>query len=204
MDPGSSGRGVSAIEAQTCAVGSHCPWNDIAIPVGDLARAANHHAERTDLDDGARERRTHHPTRVGALRAARPLDELLRDNPRHFVLVESGRLVGTEGTSDSTRMVLRSDGSSAGPQPTRAIRGNTACGSRFRRVQRRDLPFPSNGLRQLQHAQEESRNDCFTELASIQIKLGVRVPVRIDCASTRNSQRRKKKRRIGRPSAESL
>ena len=42
---------------------------------------------------------------LSALRAARPLDEFLRDNPRHFVLVESGRLVGTAGASKSPRMV---------------------------------------------------------------------------------------------------
>lgn len=106
MDPGASDRGVSANEAQARAVNWHCPWNDIAISVGNVARAANHLAERSDLGDGARERRSHHQTRVGALREARPLDEFLYDNPRNSVLVESGRLVGTEGASDSTRMVL--------------------------------------------------------------------------------------------------
>ena len=98
MDPGSSSRGDSANAAQTRAVGWHCPGNDIAISLVYLATAANHPAERTDLEDGVRERRTHHPTRVSALRAARPLGEFLRDDPRDLVLVESSRLVGTEGT----------------------------------------------------------------------------------------------------------
>ena len=53
-------------------------------------------------------------------------------------------------------MVLRRDGSRAGSQPPRAIRGDTAGGSRFRRVQRRDVPFPNNDFRQLQHTSEES------------------------------------------------